>query len=285
MIKKTNISNKTIQLGAHLSSSKGYLAMANDALSIGANTFAFFTRNPRGGKAKAINKNDISSFNQICKQRKIKHFVAHGAYTLNLASNNESVRDFSKQTIKDDLNRLEYTPNQFLNIHPGSHVGQGIHNGIDLIANGLNEVINQDQSTTILLETMSGKGSEVGSRFEELKELIDKIDRKDHIGICFDTCHLWDSGYDIVNNLDGVIKDFDRIVGLEYLQAIHINDSYNSLGSHKDRHARIGEGKIGANALAKVVHHSALMGLCCILETPNKLSGWAKEIAFLLTYT
>lgn len=270
----------SIVMGCHLSSVGGYMQMAKTAQSIGAHTFAFFTRNPRGGKAKAIDQADIEQFYKEAQSAGIKQIVAHGSYTVNPCSSKENVREFAFQALKDDLQRMEYTPHQLFNMHPGSHVGQGVEAGIQQIAEVLNEVLFEEQTTTLLLETMAGKGSEVGSTFEQLAEIIKRIDLQEKVGICLDTCHVWDAGYDIVNNLEGVLEDFDSILGLNRLKALHINDSLNPLGSHKDRHARIGEGEIGADALVRVVNHPKLKGLPCILETPNELSGYKKEIAF-----
>ncbi len=272
--------NPSIVMGCHLSSANGYTAMAKTAQSISAHTFAFFTRNPRGGKAKAIDQADIESFACAAEEAKITRIVAHGSYTVNPCSAKQHVRAFAFQALEEDLRRMEYTPHQLFNIHPGSHVGQGIQVGIEQIAEVLNAVLKQDQTTTLLLETMAGKGSEVGSSFEELASIIKKVDLKDKVGICLDTCHVWDAGYDIVNDLEGVLEEFDAVLGLERLRALHINDSLNPRGSHKDRHARIGEGEIGSDALVRVVLHPKLKGLPCILETPNELSGYKKEIAF-----
>lgn len=267
-------------IGCHLSSGKGYEAMAKTAQSIGANTFAFFTRNPRGGAAKAIDPEDIKRFEEACKEAGIDKIVAHGSYTINPCSAKESVREFALQALVDDLARMEYTPNQLFNMHPGSHTGQGSDVGIEQIAETLNRVITPDQTTTLLLETMAGKGSEVGSTFEEIAAIRARMDCPEKVGVCLDTCHVWDAGYDIKDDLDGVFDKFDSVIGLEHLKALHINDSLNTCGAHKDRHARIGEGQIGAEALVRVLEHPALQGLPAILETPNELPGYAKEIAF-----
>lgn len=272
--------NPSVVMGCHLSSANGYTVMAKTAQSIGAHTFAFFTRNPRGGKAKAIDQTDIESFARAAEEAGIARIVAHGSYTVNPCSAKQHVRAFAFQALEEDLRRMEYTPHQLFNIHPGSHVGQGIQVGIEQIAEVLNTVLKQDQTTTLLLETMAGKGSEVGSSFEELASIIEKVDLKDKVGICLDTCHVWDAGYDIVNDLEGVLEEFDTVLGLEKIRALHINDSLNPRGSRKDRHARIGEGEIGSDALVRVVLHPKLKGLPCILETPNELSGYKKEIAF-----
>ena len=270
-----------LKIGCHLSSSKGYEAMGKDALSINANTFQFFTRNPRGGKAKEINPTDIEKYLAFAKTKGISHILAHAPYTLNAASADESLREFAKNTMADDLLRMEYTPGNCYNFHPGSHVGQGVEAGITFISDMLNSILTPEQNTTVLLETMAGKGSEIGRSFEELREIIDRVTIKDKIGICLDTCHVWDGGYDIVNHLDEVIDEFDSIIGLSKLKAIHLNDSMNPLGAHKDRHAKIGEGMIGLDALVRVINHPALKELPFYLETPNELEGYAKEIEIL----
>lgn len=267
-------------IGCHLSSAKGYAAMARAARSIDANTFAFFTRNPRGGSAKPVDPTDVQAYRELAEQAGIVRIVAHGSYTVNPCAAKEHVRAFSFEALAADLERMEHTPGQLFNIHPGSHVGQGAERGIELISEVLNEVLSPEQSTTLLLETMAGKGSEVGSRFEELAAIIERVELDDHVGVCLDTCHVWDAGYDIVSDLDGVLEEFDRVIGLSRLCALHVNDSLNERGSRKDRHARIGEGRIGSQALARVVFHPALKGLPCILETPNELDGYAREIAF-----
>lgn len=267
-------------IGCHLSSAKGYAAMARTAASIDANTFAFFTRNPRGGKAKAIDSADLQAFSVEAANAGIGRIVAHGSYTVNPCAAKEHVRAFAFQTLAEDLQRMECTPGQLFNIHPGSHVGQGAETGIRLIAEVLNTVLQPQQTTTLLLETMAGKGSEVGRTFEEIAAIIERVELDSHVGVCLDTCHVWDAGYDIVDDLDGVLEEFDQVIGLDRLKALHINDSLNECGSHKDRHARIGEGRIGAEALAAVVRHPKLLGLPCILETPNELPGYAQEIAF-----
>lgn len=267
-------------IGCHLSSAKGYAAMAKTAASIDANTFAFFTRNPRGGKAKAIDDADLQAFAEEAAHAGIGRIVAHGSYTVNPCAAKEQVRAFAFQALAEDLQRMERTPGQLFNIHPGSHVKQGAQKGIELIAEVLNAVLAPEQTTTLLLETMAGKGTEVGRSFEELAAIIERVELDSHVGVCLDTCHVWDVGYDIVNDLDGVLEEFDRVIGLERLRALHINDSLNPLGAHKDRHARIGEGHIGSEALAAVVAHPQLRGLPCILETPNELPGYAQEIAF-----
>ena len=270
-----------LYIGNHTSSSKGYLAMGKQTLANGGNTFAFFTRNPRGGKAKEIDPQDVQKFLQLSQENHFGKLVAHAPYTMNCAAAKENLRDFARETMADDLKRLELTPGNYYNFHPGSHVGQGAETGIDKIAEILNEVLAERQSTTVLLETMSGKGSEVGRNFEELREIIDRVEQKDKLGVCLDTCHVWDGGYDIVNNLDGVFAEFDRVIGLDRLKAIHLNDSMNGLGSHKDRHAKIGEGEIGLEALVRVIRHPVTKGIPFILETPNDDDGWAREIALL----
>ena len=268
-------------IGNHLSASKGFAAMGRAAVKLGGNTFAFFTRNPRGGKAKAIDEKDIEKFLAFAKEHEFGKIVAHAPYTMNLCSAKEDIRKFSKEMIADDMKRMEYIPGNYYNFHPGSHTGQGVETGIEYIAQTLNEIITPEQSTTILLETMAGKGSEIGRNFEEIRTIIDKVELDDKLGVCFDTCHVWDAGYDIVNDLDGVLEEFDRVIGLKRLKAIHINDSLNERGSHKDRHARIGEGKIGLPAFERIVRHPHLQGLPFILETPNDEEGWAKEIEML----
>ena len=270
-----------LTIGCHLSSSKGYLAMGKEAVKIDANTFQFFTRNPRGTKAKAIDENDVERFLAFAKENGTERILAHAPYTLNACSADEHLRELARDTMADDLRRMEYTPGNCYNFHPGSHVGQGAEAGIAFIADMLNQILKPEQRTTVLLETMSGKGSEVGREFEELREILDRVECKERMGVCLDTCHVWDGGYDIVNDLEGVIGKFDRIIGLEKLKAIHLNDSLNPLGAHKDRHAKIGEGCIGEEALKRVVTHPALKDLPFYLETPNELPGYAREIAVM----
>lgn len=270
-----------LRIGNHLPSSKGYLAMAKHAEKLGANTFAFFTRNPRGGSAKPIDKTDIAQFLAYTEERDIGRLVAHAPYTMNLCSAKPDVRDFSFRMLQDDMQRMAYTPGQYYNFHPGSHTGQGTETGIQQIADALNRVLTAEQTTTVLLETMAGKGSEVGGRFEELREILDRVVQKEKIGVCLDTCHVWDGGYDIVNDLDGVLAEFDRVIGLQRLYAVHLNDSMNACGSHKDRHQKIGQGCIGLDTLVRVVRHPALRDLPFILETPNEDAGYAAEIALL----
>ena len=270
-----------LTIGCHLSASKGYLHMAKEAASIGANTFQFFTRNPRGGSAKAIDEKDVAAFLDYSKEHGIHVILAHAPYTLNGCSADEGIRAFATRTMADDLHRMEYTPGNLYNFHPGSHVGQGVDAGIDMIAAMLNEILWADMHTTVLLETMAGKGSEVGSRFEGLRAIIDRVELSDKLGVCMDTCHVSDAGYDIVNDLDGVLTQFDKIVGLERIKAVHINDSKNPLGAHKDRHEKIGDGSLGTAAILRVMTHPALRHLPFNLETPNDLAGYAAEIALL----
>ena len=270
-----------LYIGNHTSSSKGYAAMGRQIVKNGGNTFAFFTRNPRGGNAKAIDPADVAKFQEIAREHEFGKIVAHAPYTLNACAAKENLRDFARNTFSDDLKRMEATPGNYYNFHPGSPVGQGIEVGIQKIAEVLNAVLTEEQTTTVLLETMAGKGSEVGSHFQELRAIMDLVEKRDKLGICLDTCHVWDGGYDIINDLDGVLTEFDRIIGLDHLKAIHLNDSLNPLGSHKDRHARIGEGQIGLDALVRVIRHPALEGKPFILETPNDDEGWTREIALL----
>ena len=270
-----------LYIGNHTSSSKGYAAMARQIIKNGGNTFAFFTRNPRGGKAKAIDETDIQNFLVLAQENHFGKIVAHAPYTLNACAAKEELRTFARETFADDLRRMEYTQGNYYNFHPGSHVGQGSEIGIQKIAEILNDVLTEEQTTTVLLETMSGKGTEVGRNFEELRKILNLVEKKSKMGICLDTCHVWDGGYDIVHDLDGVLNDFDHIIGLERLKAIHLNDSLNDCGSHKDRHARIGEGKIGMEALVRIIKHPALREIPFILETPNDDSGWTEEIHVL----
>ena len=270
-----------LHIGCHLSSAKGYLAMGKDAVKINADTFAFFTRNPRGGKAKDIDHEDVQSFLTYAAEHHFTKLVAHAPYTMNICATKENIRTFAHEILTDDLRRMEATPGNYYNFHPGSHVGQGSQQGIEMIATELNRVLRPTQTTTVLLETMAGKGTEVGRSFEELQDIIKRVELQDKLGICLDTCHIWDSGYDIVNDLDGVLADFDNIIGLHRLKAIHLNDSLNPCGSRKDRHACIGEGCIGLEALTKVINHPQLQELPFILETPNDLDGYAREISLL----
>ncbi len=271
------------RIGCHLSSAGGYLAMGQTAVSIGANVFQFFTRNPRGGAAKPIDPADTAAFNAYAKENGIGPILAHAPYTLNAAAAEERVREFALMAMKDDMKRLELTPGALYNFHPGSHVGQGTEKGIELIAGLLNTIIKPDQSTTVLLETMSGKGSEVGRTFEELRTIIDHTECKHKVGVCLDTCHVWDGGYDIVEKLDDVIDEFDKVIGLERLFAIHLNDSMNVLSAHKDRHAQIGKGRIGEATLSAVINHPKIRHLPFYLETPCDLDGYRAEIALLKT--
>lgn len=271
----------TLTIGSHISSAKGYEAMGKTAVYMNANTFAFFTRNPRGGKAKEIKEADVEKYKEIAKVHRFGKIVAHAPYTLNACAAREDLREFARNTMEDDLKRMEYIPGNYYNFHPGSHVGQGAQTGIEKIAQVLNEVLDQKWNTMVLLETMAGKGTEVGRTFEELREIMDRVKCQEKLGVCLDTCHVWDGGYDIVGDLDGVVQEFDRVIGLEHLKAIHLNDSKNPLGSHKDRHAKIGEGEIGLEALSAVTQHPALRNLPFILETPNDEDGWAQEIRIL----
>ena len=270
-----------LYIGNHTSSSKGYAAMARQIIKNEGNTFAFFTRNPRGGKAKAIDETDIQNFLVLAQENHFGKIVAHAPYTLNACAAKEELRTFARETFADDLRRMEYTPGNYYNFHPGSHVGQGSEIGIQKIAEILNDVLTEEQTTTVLLETMSGKGTEGRRNFEELRKILNLVEKKSKMGICLDTCHVWDGGYDIVHDLDGVLNDFDHIIGLERLKAIHLNDSLNDCGSHKDRHARIGEGKIGMEALVRIIKHPVLREIPFILETPNDDSGWTEEIHVL----
>lgn len=272
---------RDLKIGCHLSTSKGYLHMAKEIVSLGGNTFQFFTRNPRGGAAKEIDEADVKAFHEYAKENGIDIILAHAPYTLNACSADEKTRDFAKRTFADDLVRMEYFPGNLYNFHPGSHVNQGVEVGTDYIVQMLNEVIKPEQTTTVLLETMAGKGSEIGRSFQELRNIIDGVNLSDHLGVCFDTCHVYDAGYDIVGNLDGVIEEFDRVVGLDRLKAIHINDSKNPMASHKDRHEKIGEGSIGVEAFERIINHPSLKHLPFYLETPNELDGYAREIALL----
>ena len=270
-----------LNIGCHLSVAKGYKAMGEDALSIGANTFQFFTRNPRGSKAKNIDPNDVAELLEIIKENKFATILAHAPYTLNACSADTKTRDFANMIMEDDLKRMEFFPNSFYNFHPGSHVKQGTQIGIEYIINMLNSILKPEQTTTVLLETMAGKGTEIGRTFEELKQILDGVTLHEKMGVCFDTCHVYDAGYDIVNNLDGVINEFDKIIGLDKLYAIHLNDSKNPFESHKDRHETIGEGFIGIEAITRIINHPKLRHLPFYLETPNELEGHAKEIKIL----
>ncbi len=270
-----------LTIGSHISSAKGYAAMAKTAVYMQANTFAFFTRNPRGGKAKEIKQADVEKYKEIAKEHQFGKIVAHAPYTLNACAAREDLREFARNTMEDDLKRMEYIPGNYYNFHPGSHVGQGAETGIEKIAQVLNDVLKPEWNTTVLLETMAGKGTEVGRSFEEIRGIMDRVKCREKLGVCLDTCHVWDGGYDIAGDLDGVAQEFDRVIGLEHLKAIHLNDSKNPLGSHKDRHAKIGEGEIGLEALSSVTRHPAFRHLPFILETPNDEDGWAQEIRVL----
>ena len=270
-----------LNIGCHLSTTKGFKNMGKEALSIGANTFQFFTRNPRGGKAKDIDEKDIERLLEIVKKNNFAKLLAHAPYTLNPCSADEKTRNFAKEMMEDDLRRMEYLPNNLYNFHPGSHVKQGVDVGIDYIVEMLNTVLKPEQTTTVLLETMAGKGTEIGRTFEEIAEIINRVELKDHLGVCLDTCHVYDAGYDIVNDLDGVLEEFDKIIGLEKLCAVHLNDSKNPFKSHKDRHEKIGEGSLGLEGISRIINHPKLRHLPFFLETPNELEGYKNEIELL----
>lgn len=272
-------------IGNHLSSSKGFYAMGKEAMKLDANTFAFFTRNPRGGLAKAINPEDAMRLRELLKEQSFGTLVAHAPYTMNVCAAKPDIREFSRDMMKDDLSRMEYLPGQFYNFHPGSHVGQGVEAAIPMIADAVNNALTEECHTTILLETMAGKGTEVGRSFEELRAIIDLVERKDKVGVCFDTCHVWDGGYDIVNHPDDVLEEFDCVIGLDRLKAIHFNDSMNVGGAHKDRHQKIGEGEIGLEGMKRIAQHPLLAGRPFILETPNDDEGYAREIALIRSWT
>lgn len=269
------------KIGCHLSASKGYVHMAKEILSIGGNTFQFFTRNPRGGTAKELDKNDIDKFNEVAKSEGIEIILAHAPYTINVCSADEKIRRFGIETMKDDILRLDLVDNAMYNFHPGSHVNQGVEVGINFIVDALNEIISENQKTIILLETMAGKGSEIGRNFSEIKQIIEGVVRNEKLGVCLDTCHVYDAGYDIVNDLDGVLDEFNKIIGLDRLKAIHLNDSKNPFESHKDRHEKIGEGSIGVNTFEKIINNERLKELPFYLETPNELDGYQREIELL----
>ena len=270
-----------LYIGCHLSSSKGFLAMGKQAYDIGANTFQFFTRNPRGGAAKPVDPDDISAFLDFAREHKFGKIVAHAPYTLNACAADENIRRFARETFADDLKRMDMLPGNYYNFHPGSHVKQGVEKGIELIVDTLDSVLREDLKTIGLLETMAGKGSEIGRTFEEIREIIDRVKMSEKLGVCLDTCHIFDGGYDIVNSLDDVVNEFDRVIGLDRLKAVHLNDSMNVLGSHKDRHQKLGKGYIGADALMAVVNHPAFDSLPFNLETPNDIEGYRAEIAFV----
>ena len=270
-----------LRIGCHLSSSKGFLHMGKEAAEIGANTFQFFTRNPRGSKAKEIDEKDVEKYHVFAKEHGISQILAHAPYTLNPCSKDAHTRKFALMTMEDDLKRMEYVPGNCYNFHPGSHVGQGAEEGIKMIAETLNQILKKEQHTTVLLETMAGKGTEVGRNFEELRAILDRVELKEHMGVCLDTCHVYEAGYDIVNHLDQVLDEFDSIIGVERLRAIHMNDSKNPYASHKDRHEKIGEGSLGVKTFETMVNHPKLQGIPIYLETPNELDGYAKEIKML----
>ena len=273
-----------INIGCHLSSSGGFLAMGKHATELGADTFAFFTRNPRGGSAKEIDPKDAEALVAYMAEHNFGKLVAHAPYTMNVCAAKPDIREFSRNVLKDDIKRMEYVPGNYYNFHPGSHVGQGAEEAIPMIADALNEAMFEDQKTIVLLETMAGKGSEVGRNFEELKAIIDRVELKDKIGVCFDTCHTWDGGYDVVGNIDAVLDEFDKVIGLERLYALHLNDSKNPMDSHKDRHEKIGEGELGADGIRRVITHPLLQGKPFILETPNEDDGYKKEIALIRSW-
>ena len=273
-----------INIGCHLSSSGGFLAMGKHATELGADTFAFFTRNPRGGSAKEIDPKDAEALVEYMKENNFGKLVAHAPYTMNVCAAKPDIREFSRNVLKDDIKRMEYVPGNYYNFHPGSHVGQGAEEAIPMIADALNEAMFEDQKTIVLLETMAGKGSEVGRNFEELKAIIDRVELKDKIGVCFDTCHTWDGGYDVVGNIDAVLDEFDKVIGLDKLCALHLNDSKNPMDSHKDRHEKIGEGELGADGIRRVITHPLLQGKPFILETPNEDDGYKKEIALIRSW-
>jgi deoxyribonuclease-4 len=268
-------------IGCHLTISKGYTAMGRQALKLGGNTAQFFTRNPRGGRAKELDPEDIAGLRALMAENHFGPLIAHAPYTINPCAANEKTLEFALMTMADDLRRLEFLPEAYYNFHPGSHVGQGIETGIEKIADTLNQVMYPEQKTTVLLETMAGKGSEVGSRFEELREIIDRTQLQDKIGVCLDTCHVADGGYDIVNDLDGVLTEFDKVIGLDRLKALHLNDSMNPIGSHKDRHQKLGQGTLGLDTFRRIMEHPALKELPKVLETPNELPGYEAEIQLL----
>lgn len=268
-------------IGCHLSAAKGYLAMGREAVKLGANVFQFFTRNPRGGSVKALDLQDIEKFIAFSEENSLGTLLAHAPYTMNPCAAKEDLRDFAKRVMKEDLERLELLPDVMFNFHPGSHVKQGTEAAIPMIADALNEILSADGKTPVLLETMAGKGSEVGRTFEELRAIIDRVEQKERMGVCLDTCHVYDGGYDIVGNLDGVLQEFDDIIGLDRLRAIHLNDSKNPMGSHKDRHEKIGEGSLGLDGVTNIINHPKLLHLPFYLETPNEAEGYAREIALL----
>ena len=269
-----------LNIGCHLSSSNGFVAMAQNAISIGANTFQYFTRTPRGGRAKEIDHDDLKKFLEIGKNNNFTSIIAHAPYTMNLCSSDEKIRIYSKNLLKDDIEKTELIPNVYYNLHPGSHTGQGVKTGINQISASINEIITKSQNTILLLETMAGKGSEIGGDFEEIAAIINQINIKEKIGVCFDTCHVYDSGYDIVNNLENVLEKFDKIIGISKLKVVHLNDSKNICGSKKDRHEKIGQGNIGLNGIINIIKNKYLRNLIFILETPQEnLNGYKDEIS------
>lgn len=270
-----------LTIGCHLSASAGYLHMGQEALSIGANTFQFFTRNPRGGTAKALDLQDVAAYRAFAAENGIDQIVAHAPYTLNGCSADEGIREFARRTMLDDLQRMEHLPGNLYNFHPGSHVKQGVEIATEQICDMLNAILWDGMQTTVLLETMAGKGSEVGRSFEELRAIIDRVEKAQYLGVCLDTCHVSDAGYDIVNHLEDVLGEFDRVIGLNRLKAIHLNDSKNPCGAKKDRHEKIGEGTLGMDAIMRVVNHPSLKHLPFELETPNNLEGYAQEICMI----
>ena len=274
----------SIYIGCHLSVTNGYEAMGRTMLGFGGSTFAFFTRNPRGGKSKDILPEDTAALMALLEREGFGKLVAHGSYTMNLCASNSVTRENGLDMLEKDLLRMEQLPGNYYNFHPGAHTGQGTEKGIELIADALNRFMFPEMRTTVLLETMAGKGSEVGGRFEELRDTIDRVEQKDRLGVCFDTCHVWDAGYDIVNDLDGVLTEFDRVIGLERLKAVHFNDSKNPCASHKDRHEKLGEGHIGMDAMKRIALHPALAGCPFILETPNDDEGYIREIHTVLSW-
>ncbi|WP_026666429.1 deoxyribonuclease IV [Butyrivibrio sp. FC2001] len=274
-----------IYIGCHLSVTNGYEAMGRQMLSFGGNTFSWFTRNPRGGKSKDVIPSDVKALADILEEKKFGKLVAHASYTMNLCSANPETRANGLDMLKKDLEKMEALPYQYYNFHPGSHTGQGADVGVEQIAEGLNKALFPEMKTTVLLETMAGKGSEVGRSFEELRQIIDLVELDDKLGVCFDTCHTWDSGYDIVNDLEGVLDHFDKVIGLERLKAVHFNDSKNDCGSHKDRHEKLGQGMIGMDAMKKIATHPVFEGLPFILETPNDDEGYIQEIALVKEWT
>lgn len=270
-----------LTIGCHMSVAKGFEKMGLTAVKIGANTLQFFTRNPRGSKAKELDQKDIAAFRLLMNEHHFGKILAHAPYTLNPASSNGHTREFALETLRDDLIRMESLPGNYYNFHPGSHVGGGVQTGIDLISDALNQILFPNQSTIVLLETMAGKGSEIGGSFQELRRIIDGVELQEKLGICLDTCHVSDGGYDIAGRLDQVLEEFDHVIGLSRMKAVHLNDSLNPLGSHKDRHANIGKGTLGLEAFERMINHPVLRDLPFYLETPNDDDGHGEEIALL----